>query len=90
MLSGTGPIHLELHPMKINPLEEEAQRSMGKVTGHLAGCDVDHELGFLARNENVIFLGPPSCSNGQAGRVQNDQVRTTSSRSVGTGSSPFH
>ncbi len=53
MLSGTGPIHLELHPMKINPLEEEAQRSMGKVTGHLAGCDVDHELCALASGVDV-------------------------------------
>ena len=71
MLSGTGPIHLELHPMKINPLEEEAQRSMGKVTGHLDGCDVGHERGALASGVNVggimILAEPSGRSQGRRG-----------------------
>ena len=48
MLSGTVPIHLELHTMKIDPLEEQAQRSMWEFAVHVAGRDVDDDLGSLA------------------------------------------
>ena len=53
MLSGTVPIHIKLHTVKINPLEEEAQRSMGGLADHVAGRDADDDFGSLASGVDV-------------------------------------
>ena len=48
MLSSTVPIHLKLHTVKINPLEEETQRSTRELANHVGGCDLDDDFGSLA------------------------------------------
>ena len=53
VLSGTVPIHLKLHTMKIDPLEEQAQRSTWEFTVHVAGGDVDNDLDSLASGVDV-------------------------------------
>ncbi|MCH8812687.1 MAG: hypothetical protein IID07_12720 [Gemmatimonadetes bacterium] len=45
MLSSTVPIHLKLHTVKINPLEEETQRSTRELANHVGGCDLDDDFG---------------------------------------------
>ncbi len=53
MLSSTVPIHLKLHTVKIDPFEEETQRSMGELAHDIAGCDVDDDFGSLASGVDV-------------------------------------
>ena len=56
MLSGTVPIHLKLHFVKINPLEQEAQRSMRKIARNLARHDVDDHFGSLVSSVDVGWI----------------------------------
>ena len=53
VLSGTVPIHLKLHTMKIDPLEEQTQRSTWEFAVYVGGRDVDDDLGSLASGVDV-------------------------------------
>ena len=53
VLSRTVPIHLKLPTVKINPLEEEALGSIGKLADDFSRRNVDDDFGPLASGVDV-------------------------------------
>ena len=56
MLSRPVPIHLELPTVKINPLEQEAQRSIRKLADDFSRHNVDDDFGAFAPSMNVRWI----------------------------------